>query len=694
MKNVGKSKSFWSVLMIIFTVFMFGQVQADTWATYTDASYVGGMVAQGTGFWAGTDGGLLEWDVSLGTYVKYTTSEGLADQSVKEVYVDSAGDLWVGSKEGVQHYDGVTWTTYNTSNSPLPADIVYSIVQDNSGDMWFGTDFGCARFDGVTWDVHTDLGGGATNVAVRGIGVDSLNRIWTANNPDNYGDPAGVSMYDGVIWTRHDPNTSSIGQYYLSLNVDDSDNVWAGSWTSHVYMYDGSVWTHYDTGNSGLVGNNIEAIEVDAAGDVWIANHPASYADTTNGLAKFDGTTWTTYTTANSGLPASHIYSLSTSGGTVFIGTRIHGSTSFNGSTWDYFVTSNEPHCNNITSIDKGTVGMNPAGMYFGTEYYGIAMFINGNWSSYNSTNSGLVDNNINDICVYGSKLLAGSQFMGLWEFDGISWTNYNTGNSGLLGDIITSIDTDSSGNYWLGISGWDGPMEQDGALQKFDGSTWTDYYLSNSSLIDDDGLRIAVDSSDIIWIGTEEGISRFDGGSSWTSYHTGNSGLIENHVQAIAFDAAGGTWFATLGGVSHLDSSAVWTSYTTADGLPSNSIRDISFSESGIIWVATAVGAAKFETSVWTAYYQTDGLGDDDVTSVGEGYDSLVWFGTDSNGISSFEATAGTPTPLPTATPTATPTAIPTTSSMGLFLIMVVLSVLLVAGVCRDKKKVFSSMG
>ena len=55
-----------------------------------------------------------------------------------------------------------------------------------------------ARFDGTTWSVFTNLGGGATNVSVRGIGVDSSNRIWTANNPHVFGNAGGVSMYDGT----------------------------------------------------------------------------------------------------------------------------------------------------------------------------------------------------------------------------------------------------------------------------------------------------------------------------------------------------------------------------------------------------------------------------------------------------------------------------------------------------------------
>ena len=189
--------------------------------------------------------------------------------------------------------------------------------------------------------------------------------------------------------------------------------------------------------------------------------------------------------------------------------------------------------------------------------------------------------------------------------------------------------------------------MGQDGAVSRFNGSSWTHYYLENSGLIDDDGLEVAVDATDMIWIGTEEGVSKFDGGSSWTSYHTGNSGLIENHVQAIAFDSQNAKWFATRGGVSQL-AGATWTSYTTADGLPSNVIRDIAVADDDLIWVATDAGAARLEHDRgWVAYPQGEGLGDNNLTAIGVGSQGPVWFGTRRSGISSYdEAGAGIESP------------------------------------------------
>ena len=609
---------------------------AGEWTTHTDAGFVGGLDVHGDSLWAGTSGGVLHWDLTSETCVKLTASDGLADQSVKDVMIDSDGNRWFGTIEGVQKFDGSTWTTYNTSNSPLPDNRVYAITQDLDGDMWFGTGFGCARFDGSIWNVFTDVGGGATNVAVRGIDVDSRNRIWTANNPHDYGTPGGVSMYNDTAWVRFDPETSNIGQYYLSLAVDNDDNVWAGNWTKSVFMYDGSTWTNYTSVNSGLVGNNIEAFAVEEDNTVWIANHVASASPTTGGVASFDGTTWTTYTPANSDLPDPYIYSIAALDGVVYFGTRSHGCAAYDGSTWEFFETSNEPHVNHITAIDQGSVGGNSA-LYFGTAYYGVAVYDGINWSSYHSMNSALGGDFVNDVHVDNDLLWIGSQYTGVWKFNGISWQNYHSGNSGLLCDIILSVDNDSQGNHWFGTSGWDGPLGQDGALAKFDGSSWTNYYLSNSGLIDDDGLHVHVDAGDTIWIGTEEGISKFDGVSSWTSYHTGNSGLVENHVQAIAFGPDNGKWFATLGGVSRFV-GGTWTSWTTADGLPSNAVRDIRVSGAGNVWIATAGGVANYEEGTgWTAYTQADGVGDNDVTSVQIESEDIVWFGLDESGISVF---------------------------------------------------------
>jgi ligand-binding sensor domain-containing protein len=40
----------------------------------------------------------------------------------------------------------VNWTVYNTSNSELPSNWVYSIAIDGQGNKWIGTDGGLAVY--------------------------------------------------------------------------------------------------------------------------------------------------------------------------------------------------------------------------------------------------------------------------------------------------------------------------------------------------------------------------------------------------------------------------------------------------------------------------------------------------------------------------------------------------------------------
>ena len=40
---------------------------------------------------------------------------------------------------GLAKFDGTNWTVYNTSNSGLPDNGVYSIAIDGSGNKWIGT---------------------------------------------------------------------------------------------------------------------------------------------------------------------------------------------------------------------------------------------------------------------------------------------------------------------------------------------------------------------------------------------------------------------------------------------------------------------------------------------------------------------------------------------------------------------------
>jgi ligand-binding sensor domain-containing protein len=66
-----------------------------------------------------------------------------------------------------------------------------------------------------------------------------------------------------------------------------------------------------------------------------------------------------------------------------------------------------------------------------------------------------------------------------------------------------------------------------------------------NSKLPDNYVYAIAIDGGGNKWIGTLEGLAKFDG-VNWTVYNTSNSGLPDNYVGAIAIDGRGNKWIGT----------------------------------------------------------------------------------------------------------------------------------------------------
>jgi hypothetical protein len=58
----------------------------------------------------------------------------------------------------------------------------------------------------------------------------------------------------------------------------------------------------------------------------------------------------------------------------------------------------------------------------------------------------------------------------------------------------------------------------------------------------------IAIDKQNNKWIGTREGLAKFDD-VSWSVYNISNSGLPENNIWAITIDAQGNKWIGTYWG-------------------------------------------------------------------------------------------------------------------------------------------------
>jgi len=74
------------------------------WTAYTNGNEVNALLVEGDYVWAATQGGVVRWDRTDGSHVKYTTIDGLADNLVNAVATDNAGHKWFATQSGVSEY--------------------------------------------------------------------------------------------------------------------------------------------------------------------------------------------------------------------------------------------------------------------------------------------------------------------------------------------------------------------------------------------------------------------------------------------------------------------------------------------------------------------------------------------------------------------------------------------------------------
>lgn len=209
------------------------------------------------------------------------------------------------------------------------------------------------------------------------------------------------------------------------------------------------------------------------------------------------------------------------------------------------------------------------------------------------------------------------------------SWTS----ESGLPQNSVHAIAQTSDGYLWLGT---------EEGLARFDGIHFTLYSRELFDGLASDYIQALAPGPDgTLWIGTDSGLSSYtpdtanpSGGSFRTL--TRRDGLAANSIVALCVDRDGALWVGTPRGLNRIVAGNI-ENWTTGHGLADPSIRALTLDAHGRLWVGTSNGLSRLDRNRFVSFTTRDGLPGNTVTSLAAAPNGSLWAGTDTHGIAEF---------------------------------------------------------
>lgn len=292
------------------------------------------------------------------TFKKFTTKQGLPDNTVLTAIKDKKGNLWIGTN------NGVSFLSKNLTNTDTPTfkdiaitqdggtNIVLSITEDTNENLWFGTyGAGVIKYNGDNTNAYSS-DKRLLNNNVRSIAEDKDGALWLGSNSGD------ISYFDGKLFSTFKLNPKFPANIVLAITKDRANNLWFGTFELGAVKFDQKKFTFYSKSN-GLNSNAVRCITEDKQGNLWfgtfgggvscynpnvkdglITNYTTKqglannnlrniledkngvlWLGTENGISRFDGKSFTNYTTAN-GLIDNYIKSMvEDKFGNIWVGT-------------------------------------------------------------------------------------------------------------------------------------------------------------------------------------------------------------------------------------------------------------------------------------------------------------------------------------------------------------------------------------
>ena len=175
-------------------------------------------------------------------FIRVDGGSGLSNSHVKSIIQDSYGFIWLGTRNGLNRYDGVSMKLYNCYDETLQHgnQVISALFEDNHRQLWVGTDDGVYIQELATgkfsfFDARTESGEQIRYNWIEDILADHSGNIWV-NAPNQ-----GVFRYQvetGKLFRYIPcPSKDKSKDFPQSICVDKEGTVWVGTYGAGIYRY-------------------------------------------------------------------------------------------------------------------------------------------------------------------------------------------------------------------------------------------------------------------------------------------------------------------------------------------------------------------------------------------------------------------------------------------------------------------------
>ncbi|HTO99966.1 MAG TPA: two-component regulator propeller domain-containing protein [Anaerolineales bacterium] len=224
----------------------------------------------------------------------------------------------------------------------------------------------------------------------------------------------------------------------------------------------------------------------------------------------------------------------------------------------------------------------------------------------------------------------------------------------GLSQSSVQAIFQDAQGYLWIGT--------QDG-LNRFDGYSFKVFRpdpSDASSLSSGDILSITDGTDGALWIGTNAGLNRYDPAtgrfSHWMHSDKNPDGLSNDMVRTVYRDAQGRLWVGTRSGLDQFDPAAGKFQHFNMLDKPAGSskvdaINALFVDDQQVVWIGTNDGLVRYglEDHRFQRYQnngEKKGISFDEVSSISQDRNGVLWIGTH-DGLDRLDPSTGAFTPF-----------------------------------------------